>query len=364
MDPLQTAGFPKRARFSPPYPMSACETELKALYLPCAAELRFDPYTADAEQFTRLRTRMLPEIDRIMEKYAIAWHRHPAYNSEQLLHMLTLDFAPGLPHLARYIPMPWHTNGYFEILCCTSGPAVYYIGDRTVPLTAGDVLILPPGVRFAFLCPGNEAGVSSNSLRASTLRYALYSYLGREEPLPQFLAQTQRAEIPIAYFRISTGSPTLLNDFIAHCVRLAAEHHPTMQAQMNAALLQFLCTLELDYSDRFDTVTAQTSENIGDRMLTYIRTHFHELTRADLARQFNYSERQVTRILQERTGMSFARFLSQTRMEYIANTLTTTDKPVRDIVEASGYVYCSHFYELFHERFGMSPSDYRTQLSC
>ena len=99
-------------------------------------------------------------------------------------------------------------------------------------------------------------------------------------------------------------------------------------------------------------------------MLAYIKTHFQDLTRADLAKQFNYSERQVTRILQERTGMSFARFLSQTRMEYIANTLTTTDKPVRDIVESSGYVYCSHFYDLFHDQFGMSPTEYREQLSC
>ena len=101
MDSQIAPKFPRDAVFAPPYSLEPCEYELKEIYHRCAQELAFDPITADAEAFTRLRTRMLPEVDEVMARYEITWHRHPAYNSEQLLHILTLDFRCRIRNVGK-----------------------------------------------------------------------------------------------------------------------------------------------------------------------------------------------------------------------------------------------------------------------
>ena len=343
-----------------PVPMWPYERALKALYERTRIELGFEPELAGPDGFTRLRNRMLPGMDAILAGQP--FHRHPAYSSEQLLSLTDLDLAPLIANQVRYAPMPWHANGYFEWVLALSGHCVYYVGDRTVPLSAGDVLLLPPGVRFTFLNTCERSRVVSLALRASTLGGSLYALMACPGALPEFLRRTRRAELPIAYLRLSTGDPAALGGLARALGELAKGDSPTRRPRINALALEFFSALtELPEEDT-QAVLAHTSADAGERMIAYVRTHFQRLTRAELAEQFNYSERQVTRLLRERAGMSFAQLLCQTRLEYVANTLATTDLPVQAIVEASGYGYNSHFYGLFRERFGMAPIDYRQRL--
>ena len=116
--------------------------------------------------------------------------------------------------------------------------------------------------------------------------------------------------------------------------------------------LQYADTAELHLSD---------SSSQEQAMLDCLRREFSRVNRQELAARFSYSERQVLRIVQKHTGLSFQKYIKQLRLDYIANQLVASDAPILQIIESAGYSNNNIFYDHFYERFGQTPTQYRAQ---
>ena len=96
-------------------------------------------------------------------------------------------------------------------------------------------------------------------------------------------------------------------------------------------------------------------------ILKYIDLHADTLTLKELSDFFNYSERQMARILKDYTGQTFTGLVQSTRMTKACRMLKHPDIPISDIIEAAGYSNASHFYDVFKKIYGMTPAQYRKQ---
>jgi len=82
---------------------------------------------------------------------------------------------------------------------------------------------------------------------------------------------------------------------------------------------------------------------------------------ADLAREFNVSERYVRMVFQS-AGESMSGFLLRRRLERAAKLLCNefyARKTITDIALECGFNGASHFGQCFRQRFGLTPSQYR-----
>lgn len=91
-----------------------------------------------------------------------------------------------------------------------------------------------------------------------------------------------------------------------------------------------------------------------------LQNRFYEpLTAGMVARQLNISTRQFSRIIKERTGMTFHKVLVKKRLECAAELLLKTNQSVNSILKKVGYENSSLFYKEFAAQFGTTPTEYR-----
>jgi len=105
-----------------------------------------------------------------------------------------------------------------------------------------------------------------------------------------------------------------------------------------------------DYQQRIITV------------LVYIDEHFNEpLTLDDLARVACFSSYHFHRIFQAFIGEPLYTYIKRLRLENAAINLRSTELSVTDIAFKSGYETPAAFAKAFRERFGITPTGFRTK---
>ena len=67
----------------------------------------------------------------------------------------------------------------------------------------------------------------------------------------------------------------------------------------------------------------------------------------------------VSECVRAQTGRTYKELLQKHRMETAARLLRRSDLNIQQIIAQVGYENTSYFYRLFHERYGLSPREYR-----
>jgi len=92
----------------------------------------------------------------------------------------------------------------------------------------------------------------------------------------------------------------------------------------------------------------------------WIHSHSSSLiTINDLAKQFNFSERNLKRRFTQATGISINRYVQEVRIDRAKKQLLATDKTVNEISEEVGYENSSFFSRLFKKSTGLTPAKWR-----
>jgi two-component system response regulator YesN len=85
----------------------------------------------------------------------------------------------------------------------------------------------------------------------------------------------------------------------------------------------------------------------------------NELSVRDVARRVNMSRSYFSQCFKDITGKPFNDFLRQARLERAREYLVQTDKPVKWVIEHTGYKDDKYFNHIFQEQTGMHPSEFR-----
>lgn len=104
----------------------------------------------------------------------------------------------------------------------------------------------------------------------------------------------------------------------------------------------------------------EVSENAAARINKYLSEHYNEnITLQDLADILFYSPRHINRIFDQYFNSSFAKVLSQYRVNYAKNYLIESDYSIEKIAALVGYSSSNTLFKLFKEIEGVTPGQYR-----
>lgn len=105
--------------------------------------------------------------------------------------------------------------------------------------------------------------------------------------------------------------------------------------------------------------------DIGAAVIQYIKEHFtsSELTLQALAKKYYVSESYVTRIVKQRTSLSFTDYLNELRTNMAIQLLLDPKKlyTMKEISQLVGYNSQHYFSRAFKNYVGMSPNQYRNK---
>lgn len=108
---------------------------------------------------------------------------------------------------------------------------------------------------------------------------------------------------------------------------------------------------------------AEKDERI-QKACQHILEHYQEpLPHDEMARRIHLTKSHFSRIFKRATKKTYQEFLSEVRLGHACRLLTETDLPVIDVAFDSGFNNLSNFNRRFRQAYGISPRDYRKQLS-
>mgnify|MGYP002624449698 CR=1 FL=1 len=285
--------------------------------------------------------KVLEENDYFEEEQDVACSRHP-----------------------RYFPPVLHHHHFFEAVYVVKGSCVNFINGTALPLTAGDLCILAPDTIHALSVFDDEADVRNIMLKKSTFESAFLSLMKDNDLLSTFFRRTffsEHSETPWMLFH--TGADEQVQALVLSIYREANGSAPYKRRMLSALISMFFITLIRDHENDVEIPAMQQAsveENFMFMML-YLQEHFATVTLSDFARLFNYSERQIQRIVKQATGLSFIENVQKLRMERAAQLLTDSKKSIASIAEECGYASLNNFRAIFRHAYGMSPQDFRAQ---
>ncbi len=83
------------------------------------------------------------------------------------------------------------------------------------------------------------------------------------------------------------------------------------------------------------------------------------LSMQEIYARYPYSIPTIIKKFKQRTGMTISQYQSEVRLEYAARLLRETNDTIDSIVMNIGFFSTGHFFEIFKERYGVSPNTYR-----
>ena len=266
----------------------------------------------------------------------------------------------AIQHL-RYLPAIYHVSGFFELECVLSGTITCFINEQRFELLEGDVLVLAPNTDHA-ACVYQEDGIMINVLvRRSTFKENFMGLLPNNDILRGFFFfffyQTNAA--PYLLFR--TGDPAMLE---THLLPLMHEYRRTSRYRntvLSAMLSLFFVALMRGHEKDviIPAIHAPVMNETTIFILEYMQRNIASITLKHLAEFFNYSERQMQRIIFTATGMSFGENVKKIRMQRAADLLKNTELTVSKIADYLGYYDTSSFRHAFKNYYGTTPKSFR-----
>ncbi len=285
------------------------------------------------------------------------------YASQQEDRYILSDSFIAVGRMLRYMPAHWHKNEYFEVYYAFSGDCPIYFQNETITLRPGAALIIAPGVIHASPCYEDDRVLVYYMLRRSTFDQVFWNQIPAENLMSSFFRRALSGEQSNSYLHFETGDDGEIRELLFKIARECQEEKAYAPQLMNSMMTTFFLLLLQRYEG---TARLPRSENFYwkhqfSAILSYIQANYSHVKIKELAQRFHYSQRQITRIVQNCTGESFEALVSRLRMERAALLLKSTDTPIAKISQDVGYATLSSFYRIFSATYACTPAAYRAK---
>ncbi|CAI6038515.1 AraC family transcriptional regulator [Cohnella sp. JJ-181] len=275
-----------------------------------------------------------------------------------MLEMFSFDAAVPL-HLFEYglkkVRTEQHWHSFYEIGYCLAGRGLFFIGEETVQVAAGSLLLFPPyephigmaaeeGCSFAFV-------YFSESLFAPDDRYLLRPFV-RAAAWSEDEWRARQPAMP--------GWPRpLFENMLAEY-----EAKPTAYGSLlRASMLTLGVWLHRAGEGRFGRDQWRERHDALERLrpaLDAIAARFREpFDLREAAELLSLSESRARHLFVSAVGKRFKEYLTFVRIQEAKRLLATGDRSVTDVYLACGFESAAPFYRSFKQLVGLSPQRFR-----
>lgn len=267
-----------------------------------------------------------------------------------------LDFETG-----------WHIQEFYEINIITKGNGYHCIGDQCIGAAKGDVFIIPPNLRHAFV---GGKGFDVYHYLISPILFD--KYLSKLRLLPGFLTLFEIEPMmrvhggSFNHLHLDDGKLAEISVTLNDLYRLTSiEWDKSESARLISEcqaiiIIAKLCRYYAEMQ-KFSDISQEDSFFVAS--LATIHELFNtNLSIEELAATARLSRTAYLNKFKAVTGLSPKQYVLRERIKSAKNLLSTTDKPIATIAEETGFFDTAHFTKCFTAEVGISPSRYRGEV--
>lgn len=251
----------------------------------------------------------------------------------------------------------WHRHPEIEITLVTSGSGIRVIGDESITIPNSESLVvLGRGLPHYWKFNGKSSGVS--------VQFSDIRLLG-------LLPEQSRVEAKEFIDRASFGLEFANSDrdiAMAVLQQLSGDTVGESHLENFGLFLQLigkLARVPVDATRRISSMSFDGSFNEDNYFemqiaVDWIMSNYQsEIRLVDVLELIKMSKTSFSRHFGKFTGLSFSKFVNETRISNACLLLHSTEYSISEIALDSGFSNLSNFNRLFRQSKGMAPSQYR-----
>ena len=265
---------------------------------------------------------------------------------------------------SRYAPAYKHSHSFFEVACVLNGSCENHFASQTLHMEPGDICIISPQTVHAISAFSDNCILYNLLIRSATFEQTFLNSLPQQGILFNFFSHALYAPKSETYIYFKTGKDPLLFEILGEIIDEFNEEKSYYEVLLNSLLTNFFIKLLRRHEKNVlipNPAHHKDEENIIF-ILRYLTEHYDTITLKELAQFFNYSERQMARILKEYTGKSFTHLIQDIKLTKACDLLKNPDLSIQDVVDMIGYSNANFFYRLFKTQYQITPAEYRKKL--
>ena len=259
----------------------------------------------------------------------------------------------------------WHER--LELFIPLDGPVKFRMGDQTIALEAGDVLVVDNlKLHHVVDFPGFNTRVIVISFQPEFV-YSLGSPSGDYTFLLPFYSKLDRR--PHVLHANDNSAPAVYAALaeLLHAYFSSEERH-FVQAACKAFLLTLLYHLAAHFRAsevlKWEFFRQQERSLRLKKVFDHINAHSAEkLSVGAAARLVGMSAPQFMKNFKQVAGMTLVAYLNHVRLSTAARMLCETNDSIAEIANVTGFSDQSYFDKRFKRAFGCTPKDFRVQRS-
>lgn len=246
----------------------------------------------------------------------------------------------------------FHDHNYYEYFIITSGTIVHEVNGEAQNLKTGDMVFIRPSDNHKYSIADDNhfkmINISFSTRHFDRLKSyfessVLDKMLNSPEPPVIALSPTQVTTLKKKHYLLNVGT------------------------DKNVHLIQ-LKTLLVDVFEHFITEYEQQSQNNSKKWLKSVLLQMNTPENIEeglpaLIRYSGFSHGHLCRIMKQEFGVTPSQYITNLRLQYASNLLTTTNYDILSISVRLGFSSLSHFITIFKEKYGLTPSKYRSTHS-
>ena len=276
---------------------------------------------------------------------------------------LTTESEEGFAFKAIRSPgfdCPWHVHPEYELILVIQGHGYRIVGDNISRLSAGDLVLVGPGLPHIWQ---DERGSGGRASVYFLLMQFEDKFLGdgllrlpAMEPLRRLLHRARRG------LHIVGKTHGKVAALMKHMVDLEGMDRVLQFLQILVALAGSE-DCEPIASPGFAADTSLYDQERMDRVFQFLNRKVGEPVRlSEAARIVNLSEGAFSRFFRLHTGKTFPEFVNELRIGRACTLLMEDDLNITEVAYECGFTNLSNFNRQFLRLKGLSPHEFRLQL--
>lgn len=268
------------------------------------------------------------------------------------------------------MPTPWRGAGFLhkhddiEISYVLTGSVRMQVEDQVFEMGPGDFLVLDTNCVHCPKVQTAESLLIGINVRPSFFDDTFFHRFYRNDEITTFFAKAIYSGKSVKRF-LYFDAPE--DGAFRQCVEQMLEEYyePRICSQdlIEAYMMIFFAEMIRAHAMKPESTVMKEWNNelpqLGN-IIGYMNAHLSTVTRQDIAHEFGYSYSYITKIIRDTTGSGFTQLRRRLRLQHAEKLLVTTDFPIVQVSEMSGFCGTSDFYKMFRQEYAMTPQEYRT----
>ena len=237
-----------------------------------------------------------------------------------------------------------HTHDYAEIFIMLTGKALHTVGRMTQSLQAGDVVFIRPSDVHKYAKIRDEEFTFCNLTFTQDTMKSAFLYLGEGFPAEEML----KSDAPPCA-RMDTHALKRFSERLNRLGAIAPEDAPRRKTALRILLMDILTVVFSDFSPPTEHIPVWL-EQLCIRMRTeggFVHGSEYMLSLAGCTREH------LSRSMKKHLGITVSEFISDLRLNYIANMLQNSNRPISAIILDSGFNSISLATTRFKQKYGI-----------